>query len=247
MISVQTLWTQSKASDNSNSNLDYANLREEFRTQTGDSQKIQLAEEYLKIAKQKKDTTGIANLYFFLSKFHSTHRISYADSIIQLTEKNPSLRHPASGYLTKGNVAYELGDYKKALDFYMPALKYAKENHNESLYLTLKFNVGLLKNNIGERLEAQKIFREYVDFLENNPKFRTAPNYNNGLFALSDSYVLNKRLDSAAIYLTKGIKESKKTNDSLAYSYFVTTSGIYHFFLKNYSTAIDSLKKGKKC
>lgn len=240
------LWTQKKPSNTQNPNLDFSNLRAEFRNQPGDTEKLQLAQNYLKIAKKKKDTIGIANLYFFLSKFRPSQKNPYADSIILFTKNNPSLRHPASGYLTKGNLEYELGNYKEALDFYLPALKSAKENNNESLYLTLKFNIGLLKNNIGERLEAQKIFEEYVDFLEKKPKFRTISNYNNGLFALTDSYVLNKELDSAKIYLSKGIKETLKAKDTLTYSYFVITSGIYNFFKENYPKAIDSLEKGKK-
>lgn len=100
----------------------------------------------------------MADAYYFLSKLSRSNQLRYADSLIAITKNKNYERYPALGYLRKGNMRYEEGNYKEALELYLIASKSAKENGNELLYLKLKFNIGLLKNTAGEREEAQAIF-----------------------------------------------------------------------------------------
>ncbi|AXT50167.1 helix-turn-helix domain-containing protein [Aquimarina sp. BL5] len=224
----------------------YIELKELVTKEKVDSLKMKIAKTYLDRAISKSDTLNRANAYFILSEIILEDKVAYIDSIIAFTEKKNYFRYPALGYLYKGNIKFELGDYIEALEFYVKASESAKKSGNNRLYLSAKFNIGLLKNTSGDREEAQTIFAEYIEFLEQNPKYINTLNYNRGLFALADSYIHTKKLELAEITIDKGIKKTIKTGDSVVYSYILVTSGIHQYLLNNYQKAIDSLQKGKK-
>ncbi len=221
-------------------------LEAQIAKQTTDSLKLKTARSCLLTSRYQSDTLGMANAYFFLSKLDTHNKLVYADSLIAITKDKRYKEYPANGYLLKGNYSYEQGNYQQALELYLTASKYAKQNGNEYLYRTLKFNIGLLKNAAGDREEAKVIFVDYINFLEQNPHFKTPNNYNSVLFALADAYVHSKELDQAKEYIDKGIFETLKTDDIPLYSYLIVTSGIHQYLSKNYNEAIDSLEKGKK-
>ncbi|WP_298541150.1 helix-turn-helix domain-containing protein [uncultured Aquimarina sp.] len=211
-----------------------------------DSSKAKIAKTYLKRSIRKSDTLNIANAYLFLSAYDPSNKVAYIDSIINLTRNKSYYRFPAVSYLQKGVAKYESGNYIEALELYIKASETAKKGENHTIYLSAKFNIGLLKNMSGDREGALNIFAEYVAFLEQSPQYKTEYTYNRGLFALADSYIYTKKLDLAEITIDKGIKESLKTQDSIIYSYLLVTSGIHQYLINDYHKAIDSLQKGKK-
>ncbi|WP_378172799.1 helix-turn-helix domain-containing protein [Aquimarina sp. SS2-1] len=211
-----------------------------------DSLRIKTIQNQLDLAIRKSDTLNIANAYFILSNLEPTKKNAYSDSIIAFTQNKNYFRYPSGGYLEKGNINFEKGDYTEALGFYVKASEAAKKNGNDRLHLSAKFNIGLLKNMSGDHEGAQTIFAEYVKFLEENPTFINRYNYNPGLFALADSYIHTKNIEQAEITIDKGITATLKTRDSTIYSYILVTSGIHQYLLKNYQKAIDSLQKGKR-
>ncbi len=231
---------------NNQNDVHYTNLRTQIKEQPESALKLQIAQLSLDKAKNELDTLGMANAYYFLSRLDLQHTLTYADSLIAITRNKNYKRYPALGYLQKGNNAYEKGDYQRALELYLSASKFAKQNNNEYLYRTLKFNIGLLKNAAGEREEAQIIFIEHLNFLDENLKYKKIITYNKVLFAIADSYIHSKELDKAEAYINKGIEQTIKTNDTSTYSYIVVTSGVHQYFSKNYKKAIDSLAKGKR-
>ncbi|EZH71608.1 hypothetical protein ATO12_06505 [Aquimarina atlantica] len=245
-VFAQPLCGQIKKSNAAQDLLDFDKLKEIIAEQQEDSLKLKIAQVALDKARYRLDTLRMADAYYFLSKLSRSNQLHYADSLIAITKSKNYERYPALGYLRKGNIRYEEGNYKEALELYLIASESAKENGNELLYLKLKFNIGLLKNTAGEREEAQAIFFEYLNFLDQNPKIKTSNTYNRVLFALTDSYIYSNQFKLAEDYIDKGIKEALKTNDISIYSNFVMYSGMYEYFSKNYNKAIDSLKKGKK-
>ncbi|WP_109302508.1 helix-turn-helix domain-containing protein [Aquimarina sp. AU474] len=246
ILFVGSVYGQRKQSKIAQDVSHFEKLKNEIGAYTEDSLKLQIAEKALQKAKTNRDTLAIANVYYFLSKIKTSKQNQYSDSIISITYKKNYIQYPALGYLVKGNINYELGDYKKALEYYLKGSISAKENGNEQLYFSLKFNIGLLKNTAGERAEAQQIFTEYLAYLDQNPKIKTPYNYNGTLFALADAYIYNKQLDSAKIYIDRGIIEALETKDESIYSILVVYSGMLHYFSDKYEVAIDSLQKGKR-
>ncbi|MBC8756541.1 helix-turn-helix transcriptional regulator [Kordia sp. YSTF-M3] len=206
-------------------------------------------ENKLQKAKQTKNPIAIANAYYKYTEFYLNPLdetcLKYCDSIILITkygEKNDMF--PAEGYKQKGRYYYKSGKYNTALNNYLDALDYAREK--TLLYETINFNIGLIRNSAKQRVEAKKIFKRYVNFLEVDQKKEPAQNYNLALFALSHSYTYTGQLDSAAYYIDKGMKNCIATKDDFSYSYFVLNSGIKSYFEKDYKTAHDSLMRAKE-
>ncbi|MHA7059031.1 helix-turn-helix domain-containing protein [Aquimarina sp. M1] len=224
----------------------YIELRGLIEKEKRDSVKVKIAQTHLERAIGKNDTLNAANAYFMLSNLNISDKIAYTDSIISITRNKNYYQFPSLGYLQKGNIKFELGEYAEALEFYIKASESAKISGNDKIHLSAKFNIGLLKNMSGDREEALTIFANYIEFLEQNPQYKNKSNYNPGLFALADSYIHIKDLKLAEITIDKGIKETLKTRDSVIYSYILVTSGIHQYLLNKYEKAIDSLQKGKK-
>ena len=224
----------------------YKDLKTHIKASKNDSIKKKHIEAYLSKAKAEQNIVEIAEgyKYFSLLTYPDSIASSYADSIIAITKKLHNIKYPALGYNIKGGIYFEMGKYKKALDLYLMALDHAKKNKNHFQYLTIKFNIGLIKNHLNERQEAQKIYKEYLRFIEEtNGKY--PKNYIKGLYAIADSYIYSKKYDSANIYIKKGIYKSLKRKDSSHYSSLVLASGVNNYFQAKYAKAIDSLKKAK--
>lgn len=205
------------------------------------------AHAYLQKAKENNDTTQVANGFYYLSNLSDdsvAHK--YIDSILLYTKNFESFKYPTKGYLTRGVLYYSQGKFKEALDQYLIALKYAKEKNNIYHLLAIKMNIGLLKNTLGEREEALALFKEYVDIIQKNDIESKEYYLVGGMYALADSYMYNKKLDSADIFIEKGMKKALSLNDSLMYSYFVMTSGVNNYYKGRYTFAIDSLLKAKE-
>ena len=209
------------------------------------SLKIENIQKQLSTFIDNNDTLNIANAYYFLSQLKTNDKIAYIDSIIVITKNKNYFRHPALSYLQKGNLQFELGNYTESLRLYITSLEASKKSGNQEQYESTKFNIGLLKNTVGDYKESQTIFADYIKFLQQNTKYKKQSNYNLGLFALADSYIHTKELTLAKNIIDTGIKETLKTKDSSTYSFILVTSGIHQYLSNNYQKAIDSLQKGK--
>ena len=242
---TSVLWSQQTALDSLKLKT-YDELKYVIEDTKDKDLKLNCIQIFLEKAKKEQNIIEIAEGYKYksLSTYPDSLSLIYADSIITLTKNINDIKFPASAYTIKGNVFFELGDYKKSLDQYLIAIDLAKKNNNQIQFITLKFNIGLLKNNLGERKEAQKIFKSYLDQIEkengNSPE-----NYIKGLYAIADSYTYSKESNTADVYIKKGIYYALKSNNNYLYSYFILTSGINNYFKKDFTNAIDSLRKAK--
>lgn len=242
---TSVLWSQKTALDSLKLKT-YDELKYVIEDTKDKDLKLNCIQIFLEKAKKEQNIIEIAEGYKYksLSTYPDSLSLIYADSIITLTKNINDIKFPASAYTIKGNVFFELGDYKKSLDQYLIAIDLAKKNNNQIQFITLKFNIGLLKNNLGERKEAQKIFKSYLDQIEkengNSPE-----NYIKGLYAIADSYTYSKESNTADVYIKKGIYYALKSNNNYLYSYFILTSGINNYFKKDFTNAIDSLRKAK--
>jgi AraC-like DNA-binding protein len=198
-------------------------------------------------AKRQSNSITIADAYFYLSDASSSSKaLKYCDSIIDLTKKiKLNKTYPSLGYLQRGNINYNLGKYKKALDDYLLCYEVSIVNRSQLYQMVAKQNIGLLKNKIGDRKEALKIFRSYINYIENND-FKNKDFYlTNGYYLLADSYMYNKKLDSASWFINKGLKKAISIKDSLMHAHYVYLSGVNYFFDRKYTTSIDSLLRSK--
>ena len=205
------------------------------------------AKAYLKKAKQENDTIKIANGFYFsalIDEYHIAHQ--YTDSIIAITNHLVHVKYPGSAYKLKGSLFFMEGNYKEAFNQYVIATEFAKKRGNELEYAILKYNIGLLKNQLGERVEALVFFEDYMSYITKKQiKEKRKDLYVKGMYALSESYTYNSKLDSAEKYIKRGVTETLAAKDTLMYNLFVLQSGINYYFQNKYEIAIDSLKKAE--
>ncbi len=199
--------------------------------------------QYLLKAKIDKDTIKIANGYYFLaSSVKSSIAHKYCDSIIAITKNRNTSSYPAFAYLNKADNYFNEGNYKKAFDYFLKVHEEATKYENVMLQYLSKKNIGILKAILGENETALLTLTECYTFYSKH-KNQAPYDYLNTLFALSESYNFNKKLDSATLINRLGYKESMKLKHEKFKYYFVLNEGINQYCKKNYVAARDSLRR----
>ncbi len=200
------------------------------------------AQTYLHKAKKDIDTLKIVNGFYYHSGIIKDKELTekYIDSMILFSKNLNTKLYPALAYFNKGGIEYSKGHFKKALDLYLQTTEKAKETKNIGLFYASKKSIGILKSRIGEHNTALEELREchhyYSKFKKSKPM-----TYLSTLFALSDTYNLNKKLDSATYINTLGYKESIVFDRKDYRHYFTLNEGINLFDKENFTTARDSL------
>ncbi len=203
------------------------------------------ASKYLNLAKKEKDTFKIMNGYYFFSIFNQLNlSLKYSDSILEISNnKNHSSKdYPARAYLSKAMIFYDNGDFKSALDYFINVNKEALKYNDQYLLFTSNNSIGILKSRLGENKASLKILKESFAFFSKE-KTTYPSDYLATIFALADSYIKNKKLDSALIFNKLGYKESLRLNNADMTNYFTLNEGVNKYFSKNYTIAKDSLEK----
>ncbi|MEW7289187.1 helix-turn-helix domain-containing protein [Aquimarina sp. 2304DJ70-9] len=222
---------------------EYAYLKKMVSQNARDSAKaFKYAQTYLYKAKKDVDTIKIVNGFHYYSGIIKDNVLTekYVDSMILFSKNLNTKFYPALSYFIKGKLEYNKGNFKKALDLHLKTNEKAKEANNVNLFYVSKKSIGVLKSRIGEHKTALEELREcykyYLKLKKSKPSI-----YLSTLFALSDTYNLNKKLDSATIINTLGYKESITFNKEDFKYYFTLNEGINLFDKKNFTNAKDSL------
>lgn len=203
---------------------------------------------YMKKAKRVEDILRIADGYKFLaSSLKDSISLIYLDSLIDLTKNVKNKDYPGLAYLWKGRYYFRKSQNKKALQNYLVAFEYAKNNANDFQNMAIKHNIGLLKNSTRDFKEAIKFFKENLEFIKTQDTINKYYGiYISSLFAISDSFHRSNMPDSASSYINRGIIKSLKKNDKGSYATFLLLNGVNSYMLQNYDKALDSLYKTAK-
>ncbi|NJO92719.1 MAG: hypothetical protein HC831_29930, partial [Chloroflexia bacterium] len=228
-------------------NLSYQSIEKHFSKAVFDTIADPLfARAYLKKAKQENDTLRIATAYYYFAKlFYAEKGLKYSDSIIQYTKNMKGHeKFPVQGYLKKGLNYEDLGKYKEALDQYLIALKYAKENKDTLTIAVLKINIALLQHSTNEDIEVLPAFRNYVSLLrERSDSIKDRDDYTGALFNLVIAYMDCEKFDSASYIIKEGMKRALEKGDTSSYARFFAHSGTNLYLQKKYRHALDTLLK----
>ncbi|WP_298424327.1 AraC family transcriptional regulator [uncultured Kordia sp.] len=220
----------------------FKELSEKFHNST--NLKDVFAKYYLNKAKETNDTLHIARgykLYTFMVS--SSKAVQYGDSIIKVARNSKHRSYPAEGYILKAYYLYQKGEYNNSLDNYIIALPLAIKKKNIRQQLYIRQAIGSLKSRLGNYSEALNIFKEDLHYIESLPNYKTEhkKNYLQAIYNVSDSYLDMKILDSANVYIEKGVIESLVLNDSIIYHDFISASGYSKYFSKKYTEALNIL------
>jgi AraC-like DNA-binding protein len=210
---------------------------------------IQEKETYLKIfiekTKREKDTSQLIKGHHIaaLRVYKGDKKVKHSDSIIFLSKINPNKYYPVSGYILRGSHFYNHFNFKKALDNYLLANKYARLYPNESLLLQSNYYVGILKHKIGLHEEALELHSENYQKIKRDRSTIRDEDYLTYMFALANSFNELKQLDSASYYNKLGVQESKRMNNESNYFHFVLNEGVTQYHEQRYLRSLDSILK----
>lgn len=212
-----------------------------YRDKTYESRLI--AKYFLQKAKNEKNESQIAEGYM-LMQFDATFTdaLKYIDSVGIYSKSLDKKVYPAKIYLLRGNLYFKFDYLKQALDSYILALRYAKENKNERQIAFTELNIAFLQNYIGKYKEAAKTFRYYLyngKSLYNIERSQIQHN-------LVDAYIALNKLDSAKVLIQEGIQSSLKNNDKYNYYKYLSLSGFYNVKTENYKKAVSDLQLCKR-
>ena len=160
-----------------------------------------------------------------------------------LNKKSQEINEASHDYLSEGNYYYLRSNYSKSLDNYLLARDLSKNNIDK--FNTVNFNIGLLKLEIGDFEEAQKLFLNYKKYLEDN-NLTNRNDYISCLYALATTNTKGGNYDQSDFYIELGLEKNKKINSGENYSNLLLVSGINQFERKNYNQSIITLKKTSK-
>ncbi|WP_348737814.1 helix-turn-helix transcriptional regulator [Tenacibaculum sp. 190524A02b] len=202
-----------------------------------------IAKTYLKKAKAINDSLKTADAFYFLSSIYKKNGdlfLNFNDSIIFFGKNLNTKFYPIIGYFNKGDFYYKKRLFYKALENYLLA---DKHSYNNDFRYDIKHRLGLLKSRYGKNNEALFLFKEVYKYHLKKQYHKTDINYHLPiLFALSDSYLKNQKIDSALQFCTLGYKKSTHVNDTLYQSYFKLQKGVINFKLKDYKSSIHNIK-----
>lgn len=205
------------------------------------------AKTYIAKAKYEKDRINIAEGFYYLAYIsESDLALSCMDSIIAITKDMGNNKYPSTAYLFKGFEYRDKRAFDKALDNYIKANEYARKNYNPELLFRSSFNIGDLKNRIGNYKEALAIYKEVYHYADKNLKRSNHSLYLSTIFSMVTSFYRLKEMDSASFYSNLGIIEAIKSKNADFYNYLVLSSGVISHLKQNHIAALDSIHKSLK-
>lgn len=215
-----------------------------------------IADVYITKGRVKGDSVRMAKgYYYYAMEFGPEMGLQYADTIIKLTENSKDKFHPTVGYLLKGYWYYYLANYKKSIKYYLVGYRYALKKDNIKHLISIRPAIATLKSKTGDYAGALKIEREHLGALETDSRYKkiysSDPNHGNqyvqshlnAMHNLSLSYIDMEKVDSAKIYIRRGIDGSLEHSEIDRYYSFVSAWGKAEYYAGNYQVALDSLKK----
>jgi hypothetical protein len=207
------------------------------------TKKIEYLQDFVSLAKKEKKKNKIfAGYYLLASAYNNQTKLTYLDSIINVTKNAPTKNYPSIAYNAKAIYLQNQGLNQKAIDNFLLSNKYAYVGNNETIINLNNFAIASVKRTIEEYEEAKILFKKTLNFsnVKNISSLNTI-----SLISLSNvSYELEE-VDSATYYNKLGISKTLKNNDVKNYHHFAVNQGIVHYIKKEYDIALDSLLKHK--
>jgi len=195
---------------------------------------------YLKKASKENNLQKKSKALTYLSYYEKieSKKLALLDSaIIFLASDTTNLNDYILPYSYKGGYYQYKGSYQQALNNYLKALEYSIKANNIQYEYYTKHNIGVLKVSVGKYEEAIALFKECL-IHDTKVSETESHGHNETLLFISEAYLKNKQIDTASIYIEKGLNKTKDIYADL-YNQFVIFKGIQLFF----QGEIESAKK----
>lgn len=233
----------------------YVQLRSLYENmETNDIEALPYIRKYIQKAKEEKNFTELKNAYEDYSSFVQANndKLIYADSAIAAAKKTKNNELISSAFLYKGSLHYfHFRNYKAALKEYLNAYDYSKPNGDDYLHHKILYQMGLVKNYLGFYDEAIVLFKQCIVYFElrtqknNHPNqvFNDSKGYLNSMHQAIISYQYNGRHKKADSIIRIALNFPNLSEFPLEQAYFKKSKAISDYYHKNYTSAIDNLRK----
>jgi len=202
-------------------------------------QKVYL-ESFLKKAKAEQDFEMLVTAYKnYVDVTDSDLKIMYTDSMVMAARKSGSDKIIGSAYLSRGIAFYGLKKHELALENYLTAGPFIERSKDEYLNYKLKYNIAHEKYYLKKNEEAIQLFNSCLEyFRENNTRA-----YLNTLHSLGLCYNSEGNYGKSEAMVTFGYEEASRLNNHSMDGYFLHLDGQNQYFIRNYTQAIENLKR----
>lgn len=237
---------------------DYYSIRQKFENlDFNDSAAIPFIKEYLAKAKKENNLEELTSAYDYLSVYSQNPetKMAYIDSAIATAKKLNDPIYVGREYTGKGVIFYlNYRKYQPAVENFLAAKKYL-ENPKDSYERFLKYKnlyyFGVAKSYLGNYEEAQKVFKECLNFYKPalltkdhpNNIFNFTKGYLNCTVQLALTYQNLNKFDEAEKLIREGFEHLPPDQFENEESYLLQARGINNFHFARYTEALADFKK----
>lgn len=214
------------------------------------SNRLDLLRKYCDIhvmkAKQEDNAVQIGRGYYYRTIIEDAPlALVYSDSIILATKNSPDPEFPTLGYIQKGEILFNVGNFELALDNYLKAYNLSLEKKNLGDQRLTSEAIAAIRNINGQPHIAVDLYSRSLKLLklENDYEKVHYKEYIMLLYNLSLAHLRLFQLDSATYYSGIGMNKSLLSKDTLEYMDFVFVDGEINYFRGKYQKAKDSILK----
>tara|TARA_R110000744_G_scaffold38995_8_gene88908 strand:- start:1556 stop:3316 length:1761 start_codon:yes stop_codon:yes gene_type:complete len=226
-------------------NSSYENIFDSYLEVFNDTTKSKIyLKAYLKKAVKENDIQNKSKALTYLSYYEKLDSIKLqlldsALNVLGSETTNPNAYILPYSY--KGGFYQYKGEYLQALTNYLKALEFSEKANNIHYEYNTKHNIAVLKISVGKYEEAIKLFKECL-IQDEKLEVTESHGHNETLYFISESYLKNKQIDSASIYIEEGLNNTKDIYLDI-YNQFVILKGIQLYFQGEVESAKKSLER----
>jgi len=202
-------------------------------------QKVYL-ESFLKKAKAEQDFEMLVTAYKnYVDVTDSDLKIMFTDSMVMAARKSGNDKIIGSAYLSRGIAFYGLKRHEQALENYLIAGPFIERSKDDYLKYKLKYNIAHEKYYLKKNEEAIQLFNACLEYFKEN----NARAYLNTLHSIGLCYNSEGNYGKSEAMVALGYKEASRLNNHSMDGYFLHLDGQNQYFIRNYTQAIENLKR----
>lgn len=205
-----------------------------------------LTEIHIQKAKMEDNLIEKASGYYYRTLIEQSDlALSYADSIILATTGLDDPEYPTLGYILKGMLYYDRGEYQNALMNYIRAHDLALNKKNLDNQLSSSMAIAAIRNLNGQPHAAADIYSRSLKLIQKEKDFEN--NYYSDymllMYNLSLAHLRLSQLDSSRYYYRAGLRKAMALKDRPVSQDFVLVGAQLDYYEGNHANARDTLLK----
>lgn len=229
---------QNAVDNDSLSSKNYDYLYEKIRSSDEQKLKDLYLSEFLKKAKEENNAEELLNAYRnYVHHSPKELMMVYADSMVLTSFNSKDDNLISNAYLSRGIAHYGLKNHKSALEDYLTAYNYSLKENDYYLQHKIKYNIGQIKYYLGFYQDAEKLFKECIEFFKND----NGRAYLNSIHSLALCYNRMGNIGMSIDFVNFGLKEAKRISNASMDAYFLHLLGINEVARENYAFAIENI------